>query len=110
MAEALRYVPSRSDFYCFNCYFRTFIDSIKLFGEGSASLLITFSYKPVICQARDKVLPDMQPVWSDEEGIICISVHFRRFLDTFFFRQTVTLKRCLLNYLMKTTRLPNEYW
>ena len=30
-----------------------------------ASLQITFSYKPVICQARDKVWPDMQPVWSD---------------------------------------------
>ena len=29
------------------------------------SLQITFSYKPVICQARDKVWPDMQPVWSD---------------------------------------------
>ena len=30
-----------------------------------ASLQITFSYKPVICQARDKVSPDMQPIWSD---------------------------------------------
>ena len=32
-----------------------------------ASLQITFSYKPVICQARDKVWPDMQPVWSDKK-------------------------------------------
>ena len=32
MAEALRYVHSRSDFYGFNCYFRTFITSIMLFG------------------------------------------------------------------------------
>ena len=31
------------------------------------SLQITFSYKPVICQARDKVWPDMQPVWSDKK-------------------------------------------
>ena len=35
MAEALRYVHSRSDFYGFNCYFRTFITSIMLFGEWS---------------------------------------------------------------------------
>ena len=33
--------------------------------NASPSLQITFSYKPVICQARDKVWPDMQPVWSD---------------------------------------------
>ena len=33
--------------------------------NGKSSLQITFSYKPVICQARDKVWPDMQPVWSD---------------------------------------------
>ena len=26
-----------------------------------------FSYKLVICQARDKVWPDMQPVWSDKK-------------------------------------------
>ena len=35
MAEALRYIHSRSDFYGFNCYFRTFITSITLFGEWS---------------------------------------------------------------------------
>ena len=35
MAEALRYVHSRSDFYGFNCYFRTLITSIMLFGEWS---------------------------------------------------------------------------
>ena len=109
MAEALRYIHSRSDFYDFNCYFRTYIDSIILFGEWSASLQITFSYKPVICQARDKVWPNMQPVWSDEEGIICISVHFRRFCLTLFLDRQRHL-RCLLNYLMKTTRLLNEYW
>ena len=32
-----------------------------------------------------------------EKRIICIGVLFRR-----FFRQIVTLKRCLVNYLMKT--------
>ena len=25
-----------------------------------------FFYKPVVCQARDKVLPDIQSVWSDK--------------------------------------------
>ena len=35
MAEALRYAHSRSDFYGFNWYFRTFITSIMLFGEWS---------------------------------------------------------------------------
>ena len=43
-------------FYTFHSDNSTFINS---------SLQITFSYKPVICQARDKVWPDMQPVWSD---------------------------------------------
>ena len=33
--------------------------------KSVSSLQITFSSKPVICQARDKVWPDMQPVWSD---------------------------------------------
>ena len=33
--EALRYVHSRSDFYGFNCYFRTFITSIMFFWEWS---------------------------------------------------------------------------
>ena len=31
------------------------------------SLQISFSYKLVICQARDKVWPDRQPVWSDKK-------------------------------------------
>ena len=31
------------------------------------SLQIVFPYKPVICQARDKVWPDMQPLWSDKK-------------------------------------------
>ena len=30
------------------------------------SLQIIFFYKPVICQARDKVLPDIESVWSDK--------------------------------------------
>ena len=30
------------------------------------SLQIIFFYKPVVCQARDKVLPDIQSVWSDK--------------------------------------------
>ena len=33
----------------------------------TASLQITFLYKPVVCQARDKVLSDMQRVWSDNK-------------------------------------------
>ena len=39
--------------------------NLKNSGDSTASLQITFSYKPVICQARDEVWPDMQPVWSD---------------------------------------------
>ena len=31
-----------------------------------ASLQIIFFYEPVVCQARDKVLPDIQSVWSDK--------------------------------------------
>ena len=30
------------------------------------SLQIFFFYKPVVCQARDKVLADIQSVWSDK--------------------------------------------
>ena len=31
-----------------------------------ASLQIIFFYEPFVCQARDKVLPDIQSVWSDK--------------------------------------------
>ena len=31
-----------------------------------ASLQIIFFCKPVLCQARDKVLPDIQSIWSDK--------------------------------------------
>ena len=34
-----------------------------------ASLQLIFCYKPVICQARDKVWPDMQPPWLDKKNI-----------------------------------------
>ena len=34
------------------------------FKNHTASLQIIFSYKPVICQARDKVWLDMQHVWN----------------------------------------------
>ena len=46
----------------------------------TSSLQITFSYKPVICQARDKVWPDMQPVWSD------ITFVFHKWKYIFLFR------------------------
>ena len=32
----------------------------------AASLQIILFYKPVVCQARAKVLPDIQSVWSDK--------------------------------------------
>ena len=38
----------------------------SLLRHGLASLQIIFFYKPVVCQARDKVLPDIQSVWSDK--------------------------------------------
>ena len=31
------------------------------------SLQIIFFCKPVLCQARDKVLPDIQSIWSDKK-------------------------------------------
>ena len=35
--------------------------------EDITSLQIIFFYKLVICQARDKVGPDMKPVWSNKK-------------------------------------------
>ena len=40
-------------------------NSIMLW-DLSTSLQIIFFYKPVVCQARDKVLPGIQSVWSDK--------------------------------------------
>ena len=34
--------------------------------QSYTSLQIIFFYKPVVCQARDKVLPDIQSIWSDK--------------------------------------------
>ena len=79
---------------------------------NKSSPQITFPYKPVICQARNKVWPDMEPVWSDKKRRDN-NIRFRHFFWTLFFRQAVTLNRCLLNYLMnlmKTTGLLDEYW
>ena len=74
-----------------------------------ASLQIIFSYKPVICQARDKVWPDMQPVWLDKKRRENDMYTSDAFLDTFLDRQW-HFKKCLLNYLMKTVQLLYECW
>ena len=34
--------------------------------DDATSLQIIFFCKPVLCQARDKVLPDIQSIWSDK--------------------------------------------
>lgn len=49
----------------FCCFF--YHQVIRLNINPLLSLQIHFSmYKPVICQARDKVWPDMEPVWSEK--------------------------------------------
>ena len=51
---------------------------------NNTSLQITFSYKAVICQARDKVWPDMQPpfVFLKWKNIFFISRHNGRAQST----------------------------
>ena len=49
MAEALRYIHSRSDFYGFNCYFQTFITSIMLFGEWSGPKSLKLKMDKICC-------------------------------------------------------------
>lgn len=65
-----------------------------------ASLQIVLFYRPVIRQARDKVWPEMQPVWSDKKRRDN-DMHQMLF-RTLFLRQTVTPHKCPLTYLMKT--------
>lgn len=74
----------------------------------NASLQIIFPCQPVICQATDKVWPDLQPVWSDkrrrENDMYASDAFSDPFLRQWHF------KKCLLNYLMKTACLLYEYW
>ena len=49
-----------------------------------SSLQIIFFYKPVICQAMDKVWPDMQPTWSDKKKRENDMYTSAAFSDTFF--------------------------
>ena len=100
------------------CTIRVSCKMWKNFGwlhESLSKSANVFFCKPLICQARDNVSPDICICnqfgrKKREERIVCISVHLDVFLDTFFCGQTVTLTNCCLNYLMKTARLLYEYW
>ena len=85
---------------CFNVQFE-YMNFMYSHTGKPANNFFPLSLSPVICQAKDTVWPDMQPVWSDKKKRGNDMYTSAAFLDTFLDRQW-HFNKWLLNYLKKT--------